>query len=199
MGCLFPFLPLHMTEVGLSRNKIGIVSMASAVVAILGPLIAGPLADKMAGHQGTNDKSSTGRYLRVMIAVACVFSALFYALLLVVPATKIELSQERSPTLNFSCDQNGAIIYQERCKDTKDCHRWTEERLGTIVLTKCQYICTAKKAKVNRQFTDGNTEYSLEDGSGDITVAPLIVPESLLQVKLKQKLRKKLISLNRKN
>ncbi|XP_051175961.1 uncharacterized protein LOC127291081 isoform X2 [Leptopilina boulardi] len=197
MGCLFPFLPLHMTEVGLTRNKIGIVSMASAVVAILGPLIAGPLADKMAGHQGSNDKSSTGRYLRVMIAVVCVFSALFYSLLLLVPATKIELSQERSPSLNFSCDQNGAIVYQERCKDTKDCHRWIEERLGTIVLTKCQYVCHSKKLKTSyRQFShssDSNTEYSLDDGSGDITVAPLIVPESLLQ---EQYDKKSLLSVN---
>ena len=193
MGCLFPFLPLHMTEVGLTGDKIGIISMVSALVSILGPLVAGPLADRMAGHQGSNDKSSTGRYLRVMVAVACVFSALFYALLLLVPATKIELSQERSPALNFSCDQNGAIIYQERCKESKDCHRWTEERLGTILLTNCEYVCNPvkepKRTTTHRKTPQysgfiGRTENPFEEGSGDITVAPLdpVHHDFLLQV-----------------
>ena len=176
-----------MVEVGLTRDKAGIVSMISSLVAILGPLVAGPLADRMAGRQGSNDKSSTGRYLRVMIAVACVFSALFYALLLLVPATRIELSQERKPSLNFSCDQNGAVIYQERCKESNDCHHWTEERLGTILLTNCKYICNAKKQKQlhrkHPQFSDtAATEYLIEEGSADITVAPLIVPDDFLQV-----------------
>lgn len=98
VGCLFPFLPLHMTKIGLTIENIRFVSMISPAVAIVGPLIAGPIADKLASRQSKNDKSSTGRYLRVMIAVACIFSALFYPLLLLVPTVDRALpSAERCP------------------------------------------------------------------------------------------------------
>jgi len=110
IGCLFPFLPLHMTKVGLSIENVRFVSMVSPAVAILGPLIAGPIADKLAGHQINNDKSSTGRYLRVMIAVACIFSALFYSLLMLVPTVDRALPSGKGPDLKFNCDWRGAMV-----------------------------------------------------------------------------------------
>lgn len=100
-----------MTKIGLTIENIRFVSMISPAVAIVGPLIAGPIADKLASRQSKNDKSSTGRYLRVMIAVACIFSALFYPLLLLVPTVDRALpSAERCPDLKFNCDQHGAIV-----------------------------------------------------------------------------------------
>jgi hypothetical protein len=111
IGCLFPFLPLHMTKVGLSIENVRFVSMVSPAVAILGPLIAGPIADKLAGHQSKNDKSSTGRYLRVMIAVACIFSALFYSLLVLIPTVDRALPPGgKGPDLKFNCDRHGAMV-----------------------------------------------------------------------------------------
>lgn len=100
-----------MTKVGLSIENVRFVSMISPAVAILGPLIAGPIADKLAGHQSNNDKSSTGRYLRVMIAVACIFSALFYSLLLIVPSVDRTLPLgAKGPSLKFNCDRRGAMV-----------------------------------------------------------------------------------------
>lgn len=111
IGCLFPFLPLHMTKVGLSIENVRFVSMVSPAVAILGPLIAGPIADKLASHQSKNDKSSTGRYLRVMIAVACIFSALFYSLLVLIPTVDRALPPgSKGPDLKFNCDRHGAMV-----------------------------------------------------------------------------------------
>lgn len=100
-----------MTKVGLSIENVRFVSMISPAVAILGPLIAGPIADKLAGHQITNDKSSTGRYLRVMIAVACIFSALFYSLLMLVPAVDRTLPAGTGPRFKFNCDWRGAMVH----------------------------------------------------------------------------------------
>lgn len=117
IGCLFPFLPLHMMKVGLSIENVRFVSMVSPAIAILGPLIAGPIADKLACRQSNNDKSSTGRYLRVMIAVACIFSALFYSLLMLVPTVDRALPAGKGPGLKFNCDRRGAMV----------CLLWDEE------------------------------------------------------------------------
>lgn len=99
-----------MTKVGLSIENVRFVSMVSPAVAILGPLIAGPIADKLASRQNNNDKSSTGRYLRVMIAVACIFSAFFYSLLILVPTMDRMLPAGKGPELKFNCDRRGAVV-----------------------------------------------------------------------------------------
>ncbi|KAM0724971.1 Major facilitator superfamily domain-containing protein 6-A [Formica fusca] len=185
IGCLFPFLPLHMTKVGLNIENVRFVSMVSPAVAILGPLIAGPIADKLAGRQSNNDKSSTGRYLRVMIAVACIFSALFYSLLLLVPSVDRTLpSAGKGPGLKFNCDRRGAMVRQERCEDRFGCHRWTDDDsgVGIMLLRDCNYVCypTGWRRWHSELASDTTTfrsavdpEVDFFDGSGETTVAPL--------------------------
>ncbi|XP_029051640.1 uncharacterized protein LOC114880143 [Osmia bicornis bicornis] len=183
MGCLFPFLPLHMTEKGLSIEQIRLISMISPAIAILGPLIAAPVADKLAGHQGRNDKSSTGRYLRVMIAIACLLSALFYFFLLFIPSVDvIEPPRERRPALKFNCDQTGAVVLQERCKDQLTCHKWSDDtRAGPLLLESCNYACYPVGSKRwHSDENDGSPVYGTTDsvmgvldGSGETTVIPL--------------------------
>ncbi|CAL7939106.1 unnamed protein product [Xylocopa violacea] len=183
MGCLFPFLPLHMTEMGLSIGQIRMISMISPAVAILGPLFAAPIADKLAGHQGRSDKSSTGRYLRVMIAIACMLSAVFYIFLLFIPTVdRIEPPRERRPELKFNCDQTGAVVLQERCKDRVSCHRWSDEtKIGTLLLEGCNYACYPVGSKrwhpddSDASDTSGTTDSDVIglDGSGETTVIPL--------------------------
>ncbi|XP_029155210.1 uncharacterized protein LOC114928293 isoform X2 [Nylanderia fulva] len=186
IGCLFPFLPLHMTKVGLSIENVRFVSMVSPAVAILGPLIAGPIADKLAGCQNNNDKSSTGRYLRVMIAVACIFSALFYSLLLLVPSVlgRNLSSGGKGPDLKFNCDRRGAMVRQARCEDRFGCHRWTDDDsgIGIMLLKDCNYVCypTGMRRWQSELVADTTTfrntvdaEVDFFDGSGETTVAPL--------------------------
>ncbi|XP_076169472.1 uncharacterized protein LOC143147766 isoform X2 [Ptiloglossa arizonensis] len=182
MGCLFPFLPLHMVEMGLSIDQIRMISMISPAVAILGPLVAGPIADKLAGHQGRN-KSSTGRYLRVMIAIACVLSAIFYAFLLIIPnVDRIEPPRERRPSLKFNCDQTGAVVLQERCKDRASCHKWSDEtRVGPLLLEGCNYTCYPIGSKRWHTIDGGgvvafgstDADIDILDGNGETTVIPL--------------------------
>ena len=181
MGCLFPFLPLHMTEMGLSIDQIRMISIISPAVAILGPLIAAPIADKLATHQGRNDKSSTGRYLRVMIAIACFLSAIFYAFLLLIPTVdRIEPPRERRPGVKFNCDHAGAVVLQERCKDHISCHKWSDEtRVGPLLLEGCNYACYPIGLKRwhsddnDGSTTFGTTDSDVLDGSGETTVIPL--------------------------
>nr|XP_050860898.1 uncharacterized protein LOC127068607 isoform X1 [Vespula vulgaris]XP_050860899.1 uncharacterized protein LOC127068607 isoform X1 [Vespula vulgaris] len=192
LGSLFPFLPLHMQEIGLSIEEIRLISMISPAVAILGPLVAGPIADKLAGHQGKNEKSSTGRYLRVMIAICCVLSALFYAALLLLPSTDkmessiiiemIDPSIANNPGLKFTCDETGATVQQERCKENMDCHRWSDEdKIGILLLENCNYACypIATKRWQSSESEEESSSYRTveseidEEGSADTTVTPL--------------------------
>ncbi|XP_031832215.1 uncharacterized protein LOC116426810 isoform X2 [Nomia melanderi] len=181
MGCLFPFLPLHMMEMGLSIEQIRMISMVSPAIAIVGPLVASPIADKLAGHQGRSNKSSTGRYLRVMIAIACILSAIFYAFLLIIPTVDhVELPKGRRPGLKFNCDQTGAVVLQERCKDRVSCHRWSDEtRVGPLLLEDCNYACYPVGSKRWRADDSGSAATGTTDsniaveGSGETTVIPL--------------------------
>ena len=197
MGCLFPFLPLHMLAVGLTLEEARLVSIISPVVALLGPLIASPLADKLAGRQGSNEKISTGRYLRVMIAIACFLSAILYSLLLLVPVVeRIELPRERRPTLKFSCDRDGATVLQERSRDFSTCYNWTSEsRVCAILLKNCNYACnsiTPKHTSLSFYGDEGTPSLPNSEGidgfesSGDTSVIP-IKPELNTEVEWRSK------------
>lgn len=74
-----------MNAVGLSRDEFTIISIVSPLVAVLGPLIAAPLADRLAGGFGGTPRSKTGRYLRVMISICLALATILYWLLLAVP------------------------------------------------------------------------------------------------------------------
>lgn len=143
MGCLFPFLPLHMLAVGLDTEDGKIISIISALVATLGPLVAGPLADKLAGRQGSNSRASTGKYLRVMITLTCILAAVFYLALLLVPKIdRLEnISQDSDPPVKLSCDRHRAIIIKDRCKVPATCHRWDDIKSGIIRLRNCRFNC----------------------------------------------------------
>lgn len=193
-----------MQEIGLSIEEIRLISMISPAVAILGPLVAGPIADKLAGHQGKNEKSSTGRYLRVMIAICCVLSALFYAALLLLPSTDkmessiiiemIDPSIANNPGLKFTCDETGATVQQERCKENMDCHRWSDEdKIGILLLENCNYACypIATKRWQSSESEEESSSYRTveseidEEGSADTTVTPLDIGVNyVVQVRL---------------
>lgn len=85
IGCLFPYLPLHMTAKGLSLEESKIISIVAPCIALIGPAIAGPLADRFDGSFGGSSRSKTGTYLRVFIAVCLILAAVFYSILVAVP------------------------------------------------------------------------------------------------------------------
>ncbi|XP_012261490.2 uncharacterized protein LOC110116776 [Athalia rosae] len=184
IGCLFPFLPLHMIGVGLTIEEAKIISVVSPIVALIGPLCAGPIADRLAGRQGSNDRASTGRYLRVMISVVCILGAVFYSVLVAIPRVqRITIPQERRPHIRFTCDQSGAVIYKERCKIPATCYELPEIRAAPIQLKDCHYKCNSLTVgafgnfTIPEQFTGqtiNGTEFVDESESdGVMTVAPI--------------------------
>lgn len=141
IGLLLAFLPLHMIAIGLNLKEVRIVSIIAPCVAIIGPLIVGPLADKLAGNgSGTTSKTpQTGRYLRVMVAVCFILGAIFYlSLLLIPPVARFEA---RRPSVTFTCHGKGGEVLQERCTEERKCNHWKGEKVGSLLLSNCRYSC----------------------------------------------------------
>ncbi|CAG9856665.1 unnamed protein product [Phyllotreta striolata] len=168
IGSLVPFLPLHMNDaVGLSKNQSIIISVVAPLLAMLGPLIAAPLADRLAGTY--IQKSKNGPYLRVMIAETITFAAALYWLLFIIPPVKT------SYNITFICDQDGAYVLQDKCG--KSCTEFGDEK-GSIAVKNCVYTCNITssytlKAPVfseeeeNHEASDGDNE-SFYDGGVDL-------------------------------
>ncbi|XP_037967817.2 uncharacterized protein LOC105385226 [Plutella xylostella] len=144
IGCIFPFLPLHMLSVGLDRGEARLISAVAPCVALIGPAILGPLLDKLSVGRGStggsgSGPSGSGKLLRVITALCLILSAVFYLLLLAVPYT--ERHEARRPEVLFMCDQDGAYVMQEVCAEGMRCNRWDGEKTGVLAVTKCEYGC----------------------------------------------------------
>ncbi|XP_055383747.1 uncharacterized protein LOC129613634 [Condylostylus longicornis] len=165
---------------GLNFEEYRIISIVIPLISIIGPLIAGPLADKLAA-KNTN---SFGRSLRFLLAIFLILSAIFYALLFVIPPVKRE--EARRPEVSFSCDSTGAVIFQERCSELNEpCHNW-KEKIGSLVLTNCTYTCQNPKQFENlyKPWVKGTpvpptTETSAESDYHDYDEASSSVTESI--------------------
>ncbi|KAF2894777.1 hypothetical protein ILUMI_11397 [Ignelater luminosus] len=138
IGCIYPFLPLHMTAKGLSVDEKKIVSLVAPCIALLGPAVAGPLADKLAGGTGGTPRSKTGKYLRVMIAICFILSAILYWLLMVVPTI---VRNHHSTTVGLVCGSAGGEIIVEKCIPGKPCSEWEAEGIAIFHVTNCTYSC----------------------------------------------------------
>lgn len=139
-----------------------------------------------------HDKSSMGRCLRRMLVFCCVMMAILHTLLTMVPVTdRIELPGERRPTVQFTCDRQGAIIRQGRCRMATSCHEWSSVKEGALALTNCNYTCgpilersTTAVAPI-KVISDNIAEAMLEDGSGEVAQPAIALEaEELILVKV---------------
>lgn len=136
LGSLMPFMSLHMTSLGLSKDESVTASVIVALVATIGPLIAAPLADRFGGSFENTSKNKNGRYLRIMIALCLIFSVVFYWLITAIPKIK------RSPLdVSFMCNEEGGYILQDKCDaDESSCYNWGDEK-GSVLVTNCEFTC----------------------------------------------------------
>lgn len=133
LGALYSTLSPHMYSIGLNYDESRLILIIAPLVSIFGPLVAGPLADRIAS------RTLSGKYLRILAALSLICSAILYSLLLLVPP--LERSEQRRPLVSFGCDSDGAIIFQERCTEEKTCYHWKDEKMGSLILTNCSYTC----------------------------------------------------------
>ena len=124
---------------GLNFEEFRIINIIIPLITIIGPVIAGPFADKLAAKNPV----TFGRNLRIIIAILLTLACIFYGSLLAVPTVKRE--EARRPNVSFSCDSSGAVIFQERCTNEATCHHWRRGKVGSLILTNCSYTCQNPK------------------------------------------------------
>lgn len=159
-----------MTSHGLNYDEAKIISIVAPLIAILGPLIFAPLADRLAGTNGP----AFGKRLRFMASFCMIFSAILYAILFfAIP--KIEREESSRSQVSFACDLDGAIIFQQRCSEERTCYQWKREKAGHLMLTNCSYTCQKpiEFENLNHPYTRGitiapSTESSIEDDDYDL-------------------------------
>ncbi|XP_055530510.1 uncharacterized protein LOC129721677 isoform X1 [Wyeomyia smithii] len=178
LGCLHPYLQKHMTLTGLNYKESQIISVVAPLIAILGPLIVAPLADRLAGTNGP----SYGKRLRLLASFCMILSAILYSILFfAVP--RIERQESSRSQVSFACDLDGAIIFQQRCSEERTCYQWKREKIGHLTLTNCSYTCQKpiEFENLNHPYTKGitvapSTESSIEDDEyildDDTDIAP---------------------------
>ncbi|XP_043646804.1 uncharacterized protein LOC122615770 [Drosophila teissieri] len=124
---------------GLSFSEYRTITILAPFVSILGPLIVGPLADRLAAK----NPNTFGKTLRVLTAVCLLISAFIYAFLFAVPKVT-RPGVVREPLVSFGCDETGGFLFQERCGSNSSCSRW-EQKEGKINLAGCTYSCQNPK------------------------------------------------------
>ncbi|XP_045479201.1 uncharacterized protein LOC123684115 [Harmonia axyridis] len=145
LGSLFPFLPLHMNDIGLSKDEAVTITAVAALVATLGPLVVAPLSDRLAGTSTGGTRSKSGKYLKMMIAVCLILSVIFYWLLATIPRIPTALLTKRGPlNVSFMCNEQGGYVLQDRCDNEETCYNWDSEIEGTVLLKNCDFTCQVK-------------------------------------------------------
>ena len=178
---------IYPRELGLNFAEYRNITIISAFVSLLGPLIAGPLADRFAAK----NPNSFGKILRILTAIFLLITAIIYICLLAVPA--VERGETGQPLVSFGCDSSGAVMFQQRCSEDNTCHHW-KAKVGSINLTKCTYTCQDPTQYENMYTpwlesiptpspsTEHSSEFDYEDESTAAVTESLRRKRSLQQV-----------------
>lgn len=161
LGALLPFIPLQIVDLGLSRDEAVIVLAISPLIALVGPLVAAPLADRLAGGFGGAPRSKTGRYLRVMISVCCVVATILYWLLITIPPI-----MRSPPNVSFTCNEDGGFILQDRCGAERTCYNWGSGK-DAVLVKNCIFACNATSTYKGDSTTLPSVEQASSEYSDD--------------------------------
>ncbi|XP_054267611.1 uncharacterized protein LOC128989669 [Macrosteles quadrilineatus] len=137
LGCLIPALWQAGYKVGLHADELYLVSIVAPMVALIGPLVAAPLADRL-GVPAQGSTARYGRYMRSMLVVVTLLGGVFYTALLYVP--QVSRLHERNPAVSFLCSPEGSVVMQDQCQELP-CYNWPSDNRGTLFLSSCRYVC----------------------------------------------------------
>ncbi|CAL8114118.1 unnamed protein product [Orchesella dallaii] len=94
---LYPFLTLHMDALGLDEWEIGINQATAPIVAILGPPVAGMLADKIGNF-------------KIVLSFITLVNAAVALLLLLVPVARETITLPANLTFEIGCDPSSSLF-----------------------------------------------------------------------------------------
>ncbi|CAN8012586.1 unnamed protein product [Ixodes pacificus] len=156
IGCLTPFLSLHLRSLGLSDEEAVIINTAAAFSSLLGPVVIGLVSERHSAYKS-------------LLVISLVFSGAGYTALLGVPKV---VRSPRNPLVEFDCPSG---LFLERCPEWDSCVGSELNPLGlaTFRVSNCHYQCgenqTAVKQPIHFCFlsNEGNLCIIHEAGTRD--------------------------------
>lgn len=134
LQCMYAFLPYHMQALGFTLYDIRLVTLISALISIIGPLIIGFILDRLTIKR----PAAYGKWLRIFLFIFFILAGLMFgSLLLLSPSTP---GDESEISVTFSCNDHGGFVYIR--KNVTDGHCKSLEGLhGGLKLFNCSYTC----------------------------------------------------------
>ena len=127
VGCLYPFLSLHMTEIGLTGLNAAYINCLSPVIGIIVAPLAGVIAHKFNKYQ-------------TLLVICLIGSTISFTSLLFIPRV---IMNPRHPQIMFDCTNNQ--LKMEMCRDWNgQCSKPKKLAVGNYTnfqLTRCNFIC----------------------------------------------------------
>ncbi|CAH0727396.1 unnamed protein product, partial [Brenthis ino] len=123
---LYPYLTIHMRELGINVEETAIMSAVTPVISIVMPPLAGMLADKIGNF-------------RLLLALSSVLGGLSALLLLTVPVGRITVTFPPAVDLITSCDGSALYLQQVREYPCGPLHPYAYD--VNLTLLSCGFIC----------------------------------------------------------
>ncbi|KAL0119338.1 hypothetical protein PUN28_009720 [Cardiocondyla obscurior] len=140
---LYPYLTIHMRELGINVEETAIMSAVTPVVAMVMPPLAGMLADRIGNF-------------RILLAIFSAFGGLAALLLLLVPIGRMTVEFPERIVMDLGCEgRNGSLLHT--MSRTYPCEMQLEPEIA-IKVESCGFVC--------RVETDNETDRNLILRSG---------------------------------
>ncbi|XP_032528693.2 uncharacterized protein LOC116778779 [Danaus plexippus] len=123
---LYPYLTIHMRELGINVEETAIMSAVTPVVSIMMPPLAGMLADKIGNF-------------RLLLALSSLLGGASALLLLAVPVGRITVTFPPQVDLLLSCDGGNLALEQVRDYPCQPLHPYAYDVNLTVL--SCGFVC----------------------------------------------------------
>lgn len=123
---LYPYLTIHMRELGINVEETAIMSSITPLVAMVMPPLAGMLADRIGNF-------------RILLSVFSAFGGLAALLLLLVPIGRVTVEFPERIIMDLGCEgRNGSLLHT--MSQTYPCETKLESEIA-IKVESCGYVC----------------------------------------------------------
>nr|XP_033331623.1 uncharacterized protein LOC117223459 [Megalopta genalis] len=122
---LYPYLTIHMRELGINVEETAIMSAITPVIAMVMPPLAGMFADRLGNF-------------KILLSLFSSFGGLAALLLLLVPIGRITVEFPNRVVMDLGCTGNNGLLYT--MSQSHPCETNLQEKISTR-LESCGYMC----------------------------------------------------------
>ena len=149
-----------MQYLGFTNKDIRLITLASAIVSIIGPLLIGFILDRISIKR----PSAYGKWLRIFLFIFFILAGIFFGLLLIVTPAKLSGIENVDETVTFSCRDDGGYVYVKKNLTEGQCQN-LEGKTGELKLVKCSYTCESPE-----NFKDFSQRSKLQEDPSKKTI-----------------------------